>query len=148
MSNTAVYIIVALIVGVLISFQPPINASMARILESPLLAATVSLFISCILMFMLWLLNDSGKDLGQFGVLPWWIIVGGVAGAIFVTSSIIIAPVLGMAAFIVCIIAGQLIGSIFIDQFGLFGMEIKEINMQKTLGLILIFLGVILVRSD
>ena len=148
MSNTAVYIIVALIVGVLISFQPPINASMARILESPLLAATVSLFISCILMFMLWLLNDSGKDLGQFGMLPWWIIVGGVAGAIFVTSSIIIAPVLGMAAFIVCIIAGQLIGSIFIDQFGLFGMEIKEINMQKTLGLILIFLGVILVRSD
>ena len=128
MSNTAVYIIVALIVGVLISFQPPINASMARILESPLLAATVSLFISCILMFMLWLLNDSGKDLGQFGVLPWWIIVGGVAGALFVTSSIIIAPFLGMAAFIVCIIAGQLIGSIFIDQFGLFGMEIKEIN--------------------
>ncbi|SER68067.1 transporter family-2 protein [Nitrosomonas sp. Nm51] len=147
MSNT-VYVVVALVVGVLISFQPPINASMARMLESPLLAATISLFISCILMLMLWLYNDNGKSLNQLAVLPWWIIIGGVAGAVFVTSSIIIAPILGMAAFIVCIIAGQLFGSIFIDQFGLFGMEIKAVSLQKVFGLILIFTGVILVRLD
>ncbi|SES75378.1 transporter family-2 protein [Nitrosomonas marina] len=147
MNNTA-YILVALVVGVLISFQPPINASMARILDSPLFAATISLFISCMLMMVLWLLYDGGKNTAQITTLPWWIVIGGIAGAVFVTSSIIIAPVLGMAAFIVCIIAGQLIGSIFIDHFGLIGMDTKAVSMQKIIGLILILIGVILVRAD
>ena len=146
MSNLP-YIFAALLMGAVLSLQPAINATMARILGNPLLAASISISISLLIVSVLWLIwfNDVG-DLSRFKELPWWVVVGGVVGAVFVAGSIITAPVLGVALFFVCMVAGQLIGSTIIDHVGAFGLEVKPANTIKLLGLGFVIFGAVLVQ--
>jgi len=141
------YILAALLMGAVLSLQPAVNATMARILGNPFLAASVSISISLVIVFTLWLVWASDtRDFSQFRNLPWWVVVGGVVGAIFVAGSIITAPVLGVALFFVCMVAGQLIGSTIIDHIGAFGLEVKPISAVKLLGLGFVILGAGLVQ--
>lgn len=146
MSNY-LYILAALFMGAALSLQPAVNATMARILGNPLLAASISISISLVIVSVLWLIwfNDAGEPL-RFRDLPWWVLVGGVVGAVFVAGSIITAPVLGVALFFVCMVAGQLIGSTIIDHIGAFGLEVKPLNTIKIVGLGLVIFGAGLVQ--
>lgn len=147
--NNIVYAIVAVGLGVTISFQPPINAVMARALGSPLLAASISIFISLIVVVPFWLIWGKGAgDISQIKILPWWIIIGGAIGAIYVAGSIITAPVLGVALFFICVVLGQLIGSSIIDQLGAFDLAVKPINTMKLIGTSLVLLGAVLVQNS
>ena len=148
MSNV-IYIMAAVVIGTAISVQPPINATMARGLGSPLLAASISIFISLVIVTILWLTWGKGTgDISQVRMLPWWVIIGGIVGVIFVVGSVVVAPVLGVALFFVCVVAGQLIGSTLIDQFGVFGLTVKPLNMMKFVGIGLVLLGAALVQNS
>lgn len=141
------YIIAALAIGFMVSLQPTINAAMARELSSSLLASTISISISFCLIFIAWLtLGKGGGDLAQVRQLPWWIVLGGVAGMVFVIGGVMVAPILGFALFFVCIIAGQLIGSTLVDQFGAFGLPVKPVSGVKLAGLALVLAGAALVQ--
>ena len=148
MSNF-LYILAAVLMGAALSLQPAINATMARFLGNPLLAAGISISISLVVVVVLWLVwGKAAGDFSQFKYLPWWVVIGGAVGAIFVAGSIVTAPLLGVALFFVCMVAGQLIGSTIIDQIGAFGLEVKPINTMKIVGLGLVILGAGLVQSS
>lgn len=148
MSNL-IYIVFAVMMGAAISTQPPINASMARVLGSPLLAATVSIAISLGLVLALWFSwGKSGGDIAAVRSLPWWAVVGGVVGALFVAGSLVAAPVLGVALFFVCVLVGQLLGSSVIDQTGAFGLDVKPMNPMKLIGIFLVVVGAVLVQHS
>ena len=143
------YIAAAMTIGAGLSIQPPINALMARTLGSPLLAASISIAISLVLVILAWLIWGKGiGELNQVKALPWWIVVGGIVGALFVAGSLMLAPVLGVALLFACVISGQLLGSLLADQLGAFGMQIKPVNTIKLLGLCLVLAGAILVQKS
>ena len=147
--NNILYAIVAVGLGVAISFQPPINATMARVLGSPLMATSISILISLIVVVPLWLsLGRETENISNINMVPWWVILGGVIGVVYVAGSIITAPVLGVALFFICVVAGQLIGSSIIDQVGAFGLVVKPINTMKLVGIGLVLLGAVLVQNS
>ena len=57
-------------------------------------------------------------------------------------SATIIIPRFGAASFIAFILIAQLLTSAAIDQFGLFGMGKRPIDMAKAVGLIVIVAGI------
>lgn len=98
--NNIPYIAAALAVGVCISSQPPINATMARTLGSPLMAASISIAITLVITLIIWLSITRGNgDIMQIRSLPWWVILGGVAGVVFVVGGVVVAPVIGITLF-------------------------------------------------
>ena len=120
----------------------------ARTLGSPLLAAFISIAISLISVALLWLAwGNRAGDLAHIRALPWWVILGGLIGVVFVAGGVVVAPVLGVAWFFVCVVAGQLLGSTLTDHFGAFGAQVKAINLMKLLGLGLVLLGAALFRA-
>jgi transporter family-2 protein len=122
---------------------------MARILHSPLLAALISIAISLILVVLVWFIWSKGAgDLAQVRALPLWVAIGCVVGVVFVAGGILVAPVVGVALFFVCVVAGQLLGSLLADQFGAFGMPVKPVNMMKLLGLGLVLVGAALAQNS
>ena len=142
-------ITVAIAIGVCVSVQPPINAVMARTLGSPLLAAVISIAISLIVVALFWLtVGQRGGDLTQARMLPWWVMVGGVVGVVFVLGSVIVGPTLGIALFFVCVVAGQLLGATIVDQLGAFGLPQKPVNVMKLIGLGLVLVGAALVQRS
>ena len=150
--NNIVYTVAAVGIGAAVSLQPPINAAMARILGSPLLAASISISISLIVVVALWLSWGKGVgEISQIRMLLWWVIIGGVIGVIgviFVAGSIVTVPVIGVALFFICVVAGQLIGSSIIDQWGAFGLAVKPMNTMKLIGIGLVLLGAVLVQNS
>jgi transporter family-2 protein len=148
LGNT-IYIAAAIAIGACLSLQPPINAAMARVLGSPLMAASISIAISLVSVLFIWLTWGKGAgDFAQVSALPWWVVIGGAIGVVFVVGSITVAPVLGIALFFACVVGGQLLDSTLADQFGAFGLDVKPVNTMKLLGLGLVLAGAALVESS
>ncbi|MFT7460845.1 MAG: transporter family-2 protein, partial [Planctomycetota bacterium] len=112
-------------------------------------AASISIAITLIVAIFAWLTVGKGAgDLTQIRALPWWVMLGGVVGVFFVVGGVVVAPVIGMALFFVCAVAGQLFGSSIIDQIGAFGLPVKPLNTMKLLGLVMVLAGAVLVQTS
>lgn len=139
---TALYLFIALGLGAIISMQPAINAQMALRLGSPLVAAICSIVISLAMIVAVWTtLGRAPISTPKLLSLPWWVLIGGAAGALFVLGGIMVAPRLGVAAFFTCIVLGQVLGAAALDQFGAFGLEAQPISWTRVLGVLLVAAG-------
>lgn len=139
---TVLYLFAALGLGAIISMQPAINAQMALRLGSPLIAAICSIVISLAMIVVVWTtLGRAPISLPKLFSLPWWVLIGGAAGALFVLGGIMVAPRLGVAAFFTCIVLGQVLGAAVLDQFGAFGLEAQPISWTRVLGIMFVVAG-------
>ncbi len=128
--------------------QAAINNKLALSVESPILSAFIS-FVVGTLALLLYILA-TGIPLGNIfaaknaSAIAW---TGGILGAFFVASTIILVPRIGVALTFSLIIAGQMLVTLLIDHFGLLGVPVKEINIMRVLGVTFITVGVILIRK-
>jgi transporter family-2 protein len=71
---------------------------------------------------------------------------GGLFGAIYIGISILLIPRLGAAMVIALIVAGQMIGSLAFDHFGVLGLPVHSLSLSRLLGAALLVFGVVLIR--
>ena len=83
--------------------------------------------------------------LGQIGRAPWWALVGGLLGAVYVSVALVAVRTLGASGLTAVVIGGQLAISVVIDRFGLLGVAKQAVGAQRILGLALLAVGVALV---
>lgn len=76
----------------------------------------------------------------------WWMWLGGILGAFFITSVIFIAPIIGPTKLFGSIIASQLIFSVIVDHYGWMGFDVQLINLRKIIGVLLLIAGAFLVQ--
>jgi transporter family-2 protein len=140
------YMLAAMLVGMMVAAQPPMNAILARAVGSAYAATAVAIFIAFSMAMILHLVTGTGEISRQtLSQAPWWVYLSAIAGVAFVVSGVTIAPVTGALVFFVCIIAGQLLGSMLADHFGAFGLQVREISLPRVLGLVLVLVGAVLV---
>ena len=95
------------------------------------------------LCFIAWVKSYLWGNLSAIPSQPWWKLIGGVLGAVVVFTTVLLAPKLGITAMLFFIIVGQLITATTIDHFGLIGMPIREVNITKLIGLIIVAFGLV-----
>jgi transporter family-2 protein len=132
-----------LAVGMTAAMQPPINAELAKRIGG-LESATVNFAVGTAMLFLLSAALGDGSLWAARGV-PVWQLTGGLIGALFVWSTIVMVPRLGAAGLIAGIIAGQLVGGVVIDRFGLFGLPQTTVSWTRWVGLMLLLVGGVLV---
>lgn len=136
----------AIVVGIMVSAQPPLNAIVSRSVGSAFGATAIQILVALVCALLVLFITGSGEiSRRTLSAVPWWAYMAGVFGAIFVASGVVIAPVTGALVFFVCIVAGQLLGSMLADHFGAFGLQVREISLARVLGLILVITGAVLV---
>ena len=138
-----VYLIIALAAGVALATQSAINTQLAKAMSGETVIATFISFAvgTIVLFFIAWVKTDLWGNLSTILSQPWWKLIGGILGAIVVFTTVLLAPKLGITAMLFFIIVGQLITATTIDHFGLIGMPIREVNITKFIGLIIIAFG-------
>ncbi|NUB24411.1 DMT family transporter [Azospirillum brasilense] len=146
-TNALFLILAAIITGAVVPFQAGANAVLGRTLGHPLWGTAVSLCVSfaCILPVMA-LARVEAPTLSNLAQAPRWVWIGGVVGVVYITGALMLAPKLGAAGFITAVIAGQMLASIIIDQWGLVGLPRKPVSLSRLSGLGLIFLGLIVMQ--
>jgi transporter family-2 protein len=81
----------------------------------------------------------------QVAAVPLWAWFGGVLGAFYVASSIVVGPRLGAAALLALIVLGQLLASLVLDHFGWLGFPQHPLTLVRLAGAALLFGGVVLI---
>jgi bacterial/archaeal transporter family-2 protein len=147
-SNSYFFIILAIIAGMMMPTQAAINDRLAGYVGSPILSAFISFAVGTTALFLYIL--AAGIPFGNLlsaknaPLMAW---TGGVLGAFFVASTIVLVPRLGVALTFSLIIAGQMLITLVIDHFGFMGVQVREINIPRVIGVSLITVGVILIRK-
>ena len=140
-----VYLIVALAAGVALATQSAINTQLAKAMSGEAVIATFISFAvgTIVLFFIAWVKTDLWGNLSTVPSQPWWKLIGGILGAVVVFTTVLLAPKLGITEMLFFIIVGQLITATTIDHFGLIGMPIREVNITKFIGLIIVAFGLV-----
>lgn len=148
MSNIYFLLAVALVAGAVLPVQTAVNNKMAVTVGSPVLGALVSFAVGTLSILVYSLASgESIASLASSKDAPAIAWIGGLLGAFFVTSTIILMPRIGVALTISLIIAGQLITALVMDHFGLLGLEVRQVTPLRIVGVALVGLGAVLIRK-
>jgi transporter family-2 protein len=141
------YVLLAVAAGVMLPFQYGVNSQLAHWLGSPVRAAFVSFLVGTIaLLVVAAFVRRPMPSVGRLGEVPWWVWIGGLLGAFYVTGSIVSAPRLGAVTVAMAVIFGQTLASTLVDHFGWVGFREHHLSPGRLVGILLVAGGVVLVR--
>jgi transporter family-2 protein len=131
--------------GMLVAMQAPINSRLGKSVGTAQAASFSFLVGTAVLLAVVTFWKGGFGALGHVGRAPWWALVGGALGAVYVTVALLAVRTLGASGLTAAVIAGQLAMSVIVDRFGLLGVARSHIGAHRVIGLALLVAGVVLV---
>ncbi len=132
--------------GALQAWGPPMNGALRNALSNPWLASLVSFLpIVALLSCLMFCQPHPLPTLGGISAMPWWAPLGGLAGAGAVIAGLLFVNRVGAGPFAGLTITANILMSLMIDQFGLFGMQPHSMNLGRAIGAALMTGGIILI---
>jgi bacterial/archaeal transporter family-2 protein len=133
--------------GVGLVLQQALNADLRVSLGSAAWAGFVSYIGGTLCMVVLILvMRDGVPGMAAIARTHWFSWTGGFFGAVFIALGIFLLQQLGAATFISLLIAGQMLGSVLFDHYGLFGLPQHPADATRLIGAGLLVAGVALIR--
>jgi bacterial/archaeal transporter family-2 protein len=143
--SKTVAVLIGVGAGCLVGMQAPINSRLGRTVGG-VQAASFSFLIGTVaLVSLTFVLRGGLGSWGRIGQVPWWALVGGLLGAVYVFVALEAVRTLGASGLTAVVITGQLAISVAIDRFGLLGVAKQHVGAQRIAGLVLLIAGVVLV---
>jgi transporter family-2 protein len=145
-SRVPMWLAIALTVvtGGFVALQSRVNGQLARAIDDYAVAAVISFGSGLVLLLALLAAWPGGRrGLRRLGVafrageVPWWMLLGGAAGAWFVATQGIAVGVLGVALFTVGIVAGQTLGGVVFDVLGIGPGGRRPLSAARVAGAVL-----------
>jgi transporter family-2 protein len=145
--SLAAFVMFAIGAGVSFVMQQAVNADLRTSIGSAAWVGFISYLGGTLCMLVLAAaLRETLPSAESIAKSNWWAWSGGLFGAIYIAVSILLLPRLGAATFVALLIAGQMLGSLAFDHFGVFGVPQHSVNLFRMLGAVLLIAGVVLVR--
>ncbi|NUB05901.1 DMT family transporter [Azospirillum sp. Vi22] len=133
--------------GVSVALQQVLNANLRADLGSPWWAGFVSYVVGMLAMLAVAPLAPGPRLAEAVGGVGSWVTwMGGLFGALFIGTAILMVPRLGAAAVLALIVVGQMLGSLAFDHVGLLGLPQQPISPTRLAGAASLILGVVLIR--
>ncbi len=122
------------------------NGASASSLENPWLASTVSFLpVVAFLLVLFCCLPNPLPSMKGIATMPWWAPLGGLVGAFAVIMGLLFVDKIGAGPFAGLTITANILMSLAIDHFGLFGIEQHSLNVWRMLGGVLMTGGIVLI---
>jgi transporter family-2 protein len=153
-ASVPISIILALIAGVAATLQAGISGQLANELKDGIMAALIS-NIGGTIFTGLFLLNPEVRKKGKklfkdviSGKFAKWQLLGGVAGAIYISTASSTVSIIGTGLFTVVLVASQNMSGIVVDRFGLSSGSRKKITPKRALAAVIGIAAVLLSVTD
>ena len=134
------FVLLAIAAGMSNAFQAPINAALSRftgVLES----SCISFVVGALSLFVVAVITGKGHIL-NFIEAPPYLLLGGVLGAILVTTMLYVITKVGAAVTISSVIIGQMIAALVIDQIGFLGVPKNTVDLSRIGGILFLAVGI------
>lgn len=143
-----ILLLLAVLAGAVLPLQAALNAKLGKAVINPIYGAWLTFVVGAVgLLVYLLVARVSFSTITHATTEHWSVWTGGLLGAFYVVSLIILVPKLGTALSFGIIVAGQMSFSLLFDHYGWWGVPVEPINWTKVLGVLLIIGGVLLIRS-
>ncbi|MBI2935620.1 MAG: DMT family transporter [Chloroflexi bacterium] len=142
MSSLLVLAPIILAVGAGMATQNMVNTALSRHV-SAVGATFISVTGTFIIMIVALALGLGGSRLAIANALhaPPYLWIGGIFGVAVLMSATLLLPKVGGATFVAFLVAGQLIGSLALDQVGAFGLQKFPVTLARVAGAALLLVG-------
>lgn len=141
--QTGVYILLALMIGVVAAVYLPMNASVARYLGSPLTANITFYTVALVTSVLLFAVYGDAATLRRIPEVPRWLFLTGFVSAFIVMAITFLIPKLGARQLVILSIAGQILMAMAISHFGVLESPRDPVTLKKIIGATLLFAGVV-----
>jgi transporter family-2 protein len=139
------YVALAALAGLFLPLQSILAARVAASINGPMMAALVNFAGGTLAVAVLIVLFQVPWPSGaQAALVPNYAWLLGLFGAFFIAQAAVTVPKLGAAGMIALVIAGQMIGSVLMDHFGIM-QPVQPITLQKLVGAAFLIAGVFLI---
>jgi bacterial/archaeal transporter family-2 protein len=133
--------------GVSLAFQQILNANLRIELGSAWWAGFISYLVGTLAMLAVAVASGGPWLSATMAARTSWVSwTGGMFGAIFIATAILMVPRFGAATVLALIVVGQMFGSLTFDHFGLLGIPQHSANPIRLAGAAFLILGVVLIR--
>jgi transporter family-2 protein len=142
----ALSLVVALLAGALITVQTGSNARLKDAFGHPLPAVVVSSLIGIVLLVgVIVVARAPLPSLHRVATAPWTAWLGGILGAVYAVTVVVLARELGAATLMALVVTGQLVCSVLLDHFGLLGFDLHAAGIGRLVGCALLLAGTALI---
>jgi len=146
--KAVIFFFLVVLAGALSTIQGPVNVQLGlHFTHNPVLTTLVSFSLSAVALGLLAVLLRAPLPDWKNRTTTWWHWLGGIVGACYVCMMIVSVPRIGTAATMAIVLLGQVSFGLALDHFGLMGMAVRRVSMQRILGVLLVFSGTFLVRT-
>ena len=133
--------------GVSVALQQVLNANLRMELGSAWWAGLISYLVGTLAMLTIAIVSGGPWLAVTMAARTSWVSwTGGIFGAIFIATAILMLPRFGAATVLALIVVGQMLGSLTFDHFGLLGIQQHPANPIRLAGAAFLILGVVLIR--
>lgn len=141
------WMLLAFAAGCGLSVQAGVNASLGSESGKPVWATLASFVIGAAFLLPFTIVPRlDWPTMLQLSSVRWWAWVGGLIGAAYVLSTIVLAPRLGATVFFGIVIAGQILMALILDHYGYLGFQRHPVNLMRVTGAMLVIGGVFVVH--
>lgn len=138
--STVHLIIIAAVGGIAVALQAQLMGSIDKhvgTLESVFVTYGGGGFIIGIIMILL-----RGGNLSGLSQVPWYTLLAGPTGLVLIAAIGYSVPRLGLVPAFTVLVAAQFMTAALVDQFGLFGAEIRQISLSRVAGILVMLAGI------
>ena len=136
---TIATVFIGILGGIAVGIQSPIAGSMSQRIGGT--ASSFVVHVSGAVLSGMLLLLRGGEQIQNWRSLSWYMLASGAFGLILYLTLSQTLPRLGATTAIALIIIGQLVVGMLIDQFGLFGVDQRSIDIWKVLATTFLLAG-------
>lgn len=144
---TIMCVVFAFLVGVMSPIQALLNRKVSSLLPSRLQTTWWNFLIGDIFAALCFLVeaciqpDQSKQFLARLDDAPILTYFGGLLGAIYIASTIWITGKIGSAPFFLCLVCGQILGSVFIEEVGILGATQNSPDSSRIIGMIIVIIS-------
>jgi bacterial/archaeal transporter family-2 protein len=143
--TSVLLLLFAVVAGSFLPMQAGVNARLAQFVGGAVRASMISFAVGAVALFLVVAVFYRSEH-SHATAAPWWAWIGGLLGAFYVTSTVVVPVRIGAAAFFGILVAAQLVTSVVLDRFGLIGFPERSLSPLRLLGVVLLVAGALLVR--
>ena len=129
------------------TIQGPINVQLGKTIGNSYWSTLMTFIVGGLFMLIFALVTKQTTSVGTEQSFKLWQLLGGIFGAIYVVSIIIVMPVLGVGTATVLLLFVQLVTSMIFDHFGWLGTQIRPFDVYRAVGVILMAIGIYLINK-
>ncbi|KAJ2446421.1 hypothetical protein GGF42_005695 [Coemansia sp. RSA 2424] len=141
-------VVLLMVAGACTLLQGVVNGSLSMHVSGSF-ASWLSFGVGSFMLVIFFLLDTRGGKSIAWGnaikTAPWWAWLGGVPGAAFVLIITLLIPYRGAAVVSGVTICSQMVVSLFVDSFALFGCVHRPTTIPRLVGICLMVAGVLMV---